>query len=162
MHGIKNFSRTDRPSGFAGFPAGFGGATPDSAMDWLKAEGFASVINLRVANEEGVDLEASRAAAAAAGLEYVHLPSRQVPSAEVVDLSVTGKGDFEGVTLVAAEAVAAGLDRVLAAGKEFGIPVALNGTADMARRVEQGARMFVSIGFRSQPPTEEQRAAVGR
>jgi len=74
MHGIKNFSRTDRPSGFAGFPVGFGGATPDSVMDWLKAEGFASVINLRVANEEGVDLEASRASAAAAGLKYVHLP----------------------------------------------------------------------------------------
>ena len=33
-------------------------------------------------------------------------------TAEVVDLSVTGKGDFEGVTLVAAESVAAGLDLV--------------------------------------------------
>ncbi len=74
MHGIKDFSRTDRPSGFAGSPAGFGGTTPDSAMDWLKAEGFASVINTRVATEEGVDVEASRAAADAAGLEYVHLP----------------------------------------------------------------------------------------
>ena len=74
MHGIKDFSRTERLSGFAGAPAGFGGATPDSAMDWLKAEGFVSVINLRVATEEGVDLEASRAAADAAGLEYVHLP----------------------------------------------------------------------------------------
>ena len=58
MHRIKCFSRTDRPSGFAGSPAAFGGATPDSAMDWLKAEGFASVINLLVATEEGVDLQA--------------------------------------------------------------------------------------------------------
>ena len=74
MHGIKDFSRTDRPSGFAGSPAGFGGATPDSAMDWLKAEGFVSVINLLVATEEGVDLEASRAAADAAGINYIHLP----------------------------------------------------------------------------------------
>jgi uncharacterized protein (TIGR01244 family) len=74
MQGIKDFSRTDRPSGFAGSPAGFGGATPDAALGWLKAEGFASVINLRRATEEGVDIEASRAAAVAAGLEYVHLP----------------------------------------------------------------------------------------
>ena len=43
-------------------------------MAWLKKEGFVSVINLRLATEKGVDIDASRAAAQAAGLKYIHLP----------------------------------------------------------------------------------------
>ena len=66
--GVKNFSRLDDAT------VGFGGATQPSAMAWLKKEGFASVINLRLATEEGVDIDASRAAAQAAGLKYIHLP----------------------------------------------------------------------------------------
>jgi len=65
--GIRNFSRI-------GDGAGFGGATEASAMTWLGDSGFASVINLRFATEPGVDVDASRAAASAAGLKYVHLP----------------------------------------------------------------------------------------
>ena len=65
--GISNFSRT-------GMEAGFGGATQPSAMGWLKDDGFVSVINLRLASEEGVELDASRAAAGAVGLNYIHLP----------------------------------------------------------------------------------------
>ena len=72
--GIHNYSQIDESSGFAGSPVGFGGATQASAMPWLKGEGFSTVINLRAATEEGVDLEGCRAAAAAAGLNYVHLP----------------------------------------------------------------------------------------
>ena len=66
--GILNFSRIDDPT------VGFGGATEPSAMIWLKQAGFVSVINLRAANEPGVDTAASHAAAQAAGLTYIHLP----------------------------------------------------------------------------------------
>jgi len=59
--GVTNFSRIDQS-------VGFGGATQPSAMPRLKSEGFASVINLRVAREDGADVDVSRAAAEAAGL----------------------------------------------------------------------------------------------
>lgn len=73
-----------------------------------------------------------------------------------------GSGDLNASYAGDRDAVAAALDTVLAAGKEFGIPVALNGNRDIVRRVEQGARMFVTIGFRAEPATEEDRRAVGR
>jgi uncharacterized protein (TIGR01244 family) len=53
-----------------------GGATKDDAFPALKREGFVSVINLRGADESGVDVPASRAAAEAAGLKYLHVPVR--------------------------------------------------------------------------------------
>lgn len=67
MPGIRNYSRVDAT-------VGCGGATDPSAMAGLKKEGYVSVINLRLANEPGVDIDASRAAAQAAGLKYIHLP----------------------------------------------------------------------------------------
>ena len=39
-------------------------------------------------------------------------------------------------------AVAQAIDAILAAGKEFGLPVAMTSTANMAQRIEQGARLF--------------------
>ncbi|MGC1650977.1 MAG: sulfur transferase domain-containing protein [Candidatus Sulfotelmatobacter sp.] len=66
--GIMNFSRLNDGT------VGFGGATQPSAMAWLKKEGFASVISLRLATEQSVDIDASRAAAQAAGLNYIYLP----------------------------------------------------------------------------------------
>jgi len=74
MHGIENFSKIEGMAGFAGPVAGFGGATQPSAMPGLKSAGFTTVINLRLASEEGVDIEASRTAAEVAGLRYAHLP----------------------------------------------------------------------------------------
>jgi uncharacterized protein (TIGR01244 family) len=71
---IINFTRVDGAPVFAGTVAGLGGATAPSAMHWLREEGFVTVINLRVASESGADIDASRAAAEAAGLEYRHLP----------------------------------------------------------------------------------------
>ena len=70
------------------------------------------------------------------------------------DMSVSYAGDQA--------AVAAGLDRVIDAGREFGLPVGFNGTVDLEARYAQGVRMFVSIGVGGQPPTPEQRQAVGR
>ena len=85
--GITNFSRS-------GMTAGFGGATQPSAMDWLKDDGFVSVINLRLASEEGVELDASRMAAEAVGMEYIHLPldSKNVDP-QVIDNFLAAVGD---------------------------------------------------------------------
>jgi uncharacterized protein (TIGR01244 family) len=48
--------------------------------------GYASVINLRQASEPGADIEASAAAAKAAGLNYIHIPFNAAsPDAMVVD-----------------------------------------------------------------------------
>jgi uncharacterized protein (TIGR01244 family) len=65
--GINNFSRVDAT-------VGCGGATQPAAMAELRKQGFTSVINLRVATEDGANVEAGRAAAQAAGLKYIHLP----------------------------------------------------------------------------------------
>lgn len=53
-----------------------GAATTDEAFPALKKEGFVSVINLRQADERGVDIERSRTAAGATGLKYIHIPVR--------------------------------------------------------------------------------------
>jgi uncharacterized protein (TIGR01244 family) len=87
MPDIENFSNFDNSTGFAGSKIGFGGMTPDSAMNWLKSQGYATVINLRLAGEEGVDIECSRDAAEAAGLNYVHLPF----SAKELDQKLIGE-----------------------------------------------------------------------
>jgi uncharacterized protein (TIGR01244 family) len=67
MPGVRNYSRVDAT-------VGCGGAVDPSAMSALKKEGYVSVINLRLANEEGADIDAGRAAAKTAGLKYIHLP----------------------------------------------------------------------------------------
>ena len=60
----------------------------------------------------------------------------------------------------------AGLDKVIAAGTEFGLPVGINGTADFQHRYTQGVRLFFDIGpvYAASGPrlTPEQRKAVGR
>ena len=53
-----------------------GGATTDEAFPALKKDGFVSVLNLRQADEPGVNLQASRAAAESVGLRYLHIPVR--------------------------------------------------------------------------------------
>ena len=67
MPGVRNYSRVDAT-------VGCGGAVDPSAMSALKKEGYVSVINLRMANEQGARLDESRSAAQAAGLKYIHLP----------------------------------------------------------------------------------------
>lgn len=77
--GIRNFSRVDAT-------VGCGGAVDPSALAGLKKDGFVSVINLRAATEPGAEIEASRAAAQAAGLKYIHLPFNGAsPDAKVFD-----------------------------------------------------------------------------
>ena len=67
MPGIRNYSRVDAT-------VGCGGAVDPSAMSALKKEGYVSVINLRLPDEAGANVDAGRAAATAAGLKYIHLP----------------------------------------------------------------------------------------
>lgn len=79
MAGVRNYSRVDAT-------VGCGGATDAAAMPMLKKEGFTSVINLRLANEEGANVDASRAAAQGAGLKYFHLPFNAAsPDPKVVE-----------------------------------------------------------------------------
>jgi uncharacterized protein (TIGR01244 family) len=86
MPGIVVFSRIDGTEGFGGATAGFGGATEPSAMATLKKNGFATVINLRLATEPGAEIAASRTEAEAAGLKYIHLPfDPRNPDPDLVD-----------------------------------------------------------------------------
>ncbi len=67
-----------------------------------------------------------------------------------------GTGDL-GVSLHQdQEALAVAVDEILAAGREFGLPVAMNGAADVTRRIEQGARIFMGAA------TAEARREAGR
>jgi len=85
--GVRNYSRVDAT-------VGCGGATDPAAMAALKKEGFASVINLRLASEEGANVEAGRAAAQAAGLKYIHLPfSAASPDPKVIDSFLVAVAD---------------------------------------------------------------------
>ena len=94
MHQIAQYSIIEDAAGFAGTLVGFGGATPVSAMPWLKDKGFATVINLRGAGEEGVDIGEARAAAEAAGLNYVHLPfNPREPAPELLQQFMSIVGD---------------------------------------------------------------------
>ena len=84
--GILNFSLLEDSTGYAGSRVGFGGATQPSAMPWLKSEGFATVINLRLASEDGATVKSSEAAATAIGIKYVHLPfDPHSPAPNLVD-----------------------------------------------------------------------------
>src|SRR5687767_2307384 len=79
MAGVRNYSRVDAT-------VGCGGAVDPTAMAALKKEGYVSVINLRLASEEGANVDAGRAAAQAAGLKYIHLPfNAAAPDTKVVD-----------------------------------------------------------------------------
>jgi len=73
--GVVNYTRIDATVACAG-------ATPATAMPALKQLGFASVINFRTAEEDGANIDASRAAATQAGLKYIHIPFR-APNPEV-------------------------------------------------------------------------------
>ena len=87
MAGIRNYSRVDAT-------VGCGGATDPAAMGGLRKEGYVSVINLRLASEEGANVEAGRTAAQAAGLKYIHLPFNvALPDSKVVDAFLAAVAD---------------------------------------------------------------------
>jgi uncharacterized protein (TIGR01244 family) len=65
--GVVNF-------GYIGKVVACAGATAPAALAEVKKLGYASVINLRVPTEPGAEIDASAAAAKAAGLTFIHLP----------------------------------------------------------------------------------------
>src|SRR5215470_2807668 len=78
--GIVNFAKVETTVACAG-------ATTPAALAEVKRMGYASVINLRQANEPGAEIEASAAAAKAAGLNYIHIPFNTAsPDASAVDV----------------------------------------------------------------------------
>ena len=87
MAGIRNYSRVDAT-------VGCGGATDPAAMSGLRKEGYVSVVNLRLASEEGANVDAGRTAAQAAGLKYIHLPFNvAMPDPKVVDAFLAAVAD---------------------------------------------------------------------
>jgi uncharacterized protein (TIGR01244 family) len=78
--GIRNLARAGTTVACAGV------LEPAQAMPAIKKMGFVSVINLREANEPGMDVDKERQAAEAAGLKYVHLPfNYNAPDPKVAD-----------------------------------------------------------------------------
>jgi uncharacterized protein (TIGR01244 family) len=77
--GITNYTKVDAV-------VACGGATEISALDGLKADGFKSVINLRLANEPGANIPENQAKAQALGMNYFHLPfAGASPDPKIVD-----------------------------------------------------------------------------
>jgi uncharacterized protein (TIGR01244 family) len=75
--GVANYTRIDATFACAG-------ATPVEAIPDLKRGGFASIINFRMPDEQGANVEESKAMAAKVGLKYIHLPFR-TPTTELAD-----------------------------------------------------------------------------
>ncbi len=67
VDGVKNFKRLETTVACAG-------ATKADAVPEIKKMGFASIINLREASEEGANVEAEEAAAKNVGMRYYHIP----------------------------------------------------------------------------------------
>ncbi len=65
--GITNYAHIETTVACAG------AITPGSVAE-IKKMGYSSIINLRLANEPGADIEAEQAAAKAAGIKFVHVP----------------------------------------------------------------------------------------
>lgn len=85
--GIRNFSRVDATVSCSG-------AIDPTAYADLKRDGFVSIINLRLADEPGANIDASRVAAAGAGLKYIHLPFNVArPDTAVVDRFLAAVAD---------------------------------------------------------------------
>jgi protein tyrosine phosphatase (PTP) superfamily phosphohydrolase (DUF442 family) len=77
--GIRNFAKIESTVACAG-------AITPAAIQEIKKMGYASIINLRLATEQGADIEGHRAVAATAGIPYHHIPfSASAPDPAVVD-----------------------------------------------------------------------------
>src|SRR5829696_2578435 len=77
--GIRNFAKVESTVACAG-------AISPAAIQEVKKMGYASIINLRLATEQGAEIETSTATAKAAGIPYYHIPfSASAPDPAVVD-----------------------------------------------------------------------------
>ena len=81
--GVTNFKNLETTIACAG-------ATTTQAIPELKKMGYASIINLRQASENGANIEEATAAAKAAGITYIHIPfNGQSPDPAVADQFLT-------------------------------------------------------------------------
>ena len=79
VEGIRNFAKIESTVACAG-------AITPAAIAEIKKMGYASIINLRLATEQGADIEGHMAVAKSNGLPYYHIPfSAQAPDPAVVD-----------------------------------------------------------------------------
>src|ERR1017187_913085 len=67
VEGITNFAQVETTVACAG-------AVKSGSVAGIKKMGFASIINLRLANEPRAEIDAEAAAAKTAGINFVHLP----------------------------------------------------------------------------------------
>ena len=85
--GIVNYTKVDAV-------VACGGATDTAALEGLKNDGFKAIINLRLATEQGANLEENAAKAKALGLNYISLPlNGQAPDPKVVDAFLAAVAD---------------------------------------------------------------------
>jgi uncharacterized protein (TIGR01244 family) len=79
VEGVRNFTKVDATIACAG-------ATDVEVIPKLAEMGYKSIVNLRLATEEGANIDASKAAAEAAGMTYIHLPlNGREPDVRVAD-----------------------------------------------------------------------------
>ena len=79
VEGVRNFAKIESTVACAG-------AITPKAIKSIKEMGYASIINLRLATEQGADIEANIAEAKAVGIPYYHIPfSGSAPDPAVVD-----------------------------------------------------------------------------
>ena len=77
--GVRNFAKIESTVACAG-------AITPGAIQEIKKMGYASIINLRLATEQGADIEANMAAAKAVDIPYHHIPfSAAAPDPAAVD-----------------------------------------------------------------------------
>ena len=86
--GIRNMARIETTVACAG------AIMPESVVE-VKKMGFVSVVNLRLASEEGANVEKEEAAAKAAGIRYFHVPydgSADPKAADAFLTAITTRG----------------------------------------------------------------------
>ena len=100
------------------------------------------------------------------GVDNVRDIARTLKAANIKAVLWAGAGDMSLSYGHDQALTNAGLDKVIAAGIEFGLPVGINGTTDFKRRYAQGVRLFFDIGpvYAASGPniSPEDRKAVGR
>lgn len=83
--GVATYTRVDATVACAG-------ATPAQALPELKKSGFASVINFRMPDEQGADIDEAKAMASKVGLRYIHLPF-QTPTPDIAEAFLKAVAD---------------------------------------------------------------------
>ena len=79
VDGIRNLSRIESTVACAG-------AITPAAVAGIKQMGYGAIINLRLATEQGADIEGHMVSAKAAGIRYIHVPfSSTNPEPAAVD-----------------------------------------------------------------------------